>query len=322
MEYREFGKSGLKVSTLGLGTWPFGNNKAAEYSGIDEKEAVKVIQKYIELGGNFIDTARGYGERSERLIGQTVKQYYDRDKVIIATKSKAGLTRESIKNLRPDLEESLKTLQMDYVDLFQLHLPPNEPDLMNEVLDVMSKFKEEGKIRLIGASIKGNNVTNETEKLCRQYINSGRVDAIQVVYSILRQKLSGVIKEAKEKGVGVVVRTVLESGLLTGAFKPGHQFSGVDQRRNYSKENLEYILKAVEQIGKDINLKDPYKTLAQLAIKFSLQAEGISTLIIGAQEEWHVDSNLETVSLPDIDPEIMKYLINNYSKITEKANYS
>ncbi len=129
MEYRDFGKSGLKVSTLGLGTWPFGNNKVVEYSGIDEGEAVKVIRKYIELGGDFIDTARGYGEGSERLIGETIKQYYDRDKVIIATKSKAGLTRENIKDLRPDLEESLRILQMDYVDLFQLHLPPDEPDL-------------------------------------------------------------------------------------------------------------------------------------------------------------------------------------------------
>ena len=134
--------------------------------------------------------------------------------------------------------------------------------------------------------------------------------------------MSGVIKEANEKGVGVIVRTVLESGLLTGVFKPGHTFSGVDQRRNYSEENLEYILKSVEQMGKDIEIKAPYKTLAQLAIRFSLQAEGISTLIIGAQEEWHVDSNLETVSLPDIDAETMNYLIGNFSGKTEKANYS
>lgn len=322
MEYRDFGNTGLKVSVIGLGTWPFGNNKVGEYGDVNEEEAIQVIRKYVDLGGNFIDTARAYGERSERLIGETISRYFDRDKVIIATKSTAGLTLESVSNLRPDLEKSLRLLKMDYVDLLQFHQPPDEPDLMNEALDEMMKFKKEGKIRLIGASIKGPDVSDATVNLCRQYIDSGRVDSIQVAYSILRQKLRPVIKEAKEKGVGVIVRTVLESGLLTGLYKPGHVFTGVDQRARYSKENLEFILKTIEKIGKEVQLREPYKNLAQLAIKFSLQAEGISTMIIGAQEKWHVESNLETVSLPDIDTEIIRYLIDNYSGITEKANYT
>lgn len=321
MEYRDFGKTGLKVSQIGLGTWPFGNNKIGEYGDIDEAEAIRTIRRYIELGGNFIDTARAYGERSERLIGEAVNGFVPRDKVVIATKTTGGMTREMLPNIRTDLEESLRLLNMDHVDLFQFHQPPDESDLMNDALSEMTKLRDEGKIRFIGASIKGPDVTDHTADLCRRYMDTGVVDSIQVAYSILRQKLRPVIAEAKRRGVGVIVRTVLESGLLTGQYPPGHTFTGIDQRARYDAENLQFILNTVAKIKQDVQLAPPYESLAQLAIKFSLEADGICTMIIGAQEEWHVEANIRTVDLPDIDAKTLDYLVGNYSGITERANY-
>jgi aryl-alcohol dehydrogenase-like predicted oxidoreductase len=321
IERRILGRTGFVVSGIGYGGWTIGNNGAFEYGDIDENEAIEVVKAYIEGGGNFIDTARNYGERSERIIGTVVSRHADRGALYIATKSTGGQAAETIPQIRKDLEESLRLLRTDYVDVFQLHQPPEDVDVMTRALDEMDALKSEGKIRAVGASIKGPDVTQKTVDLCHQYLETDRIDAIQLVYSILRQKMSGVIREAKARNVGIIARTVLESGLLTGKYKPGHRFSGLDQRRRYHPDHLEFILRTVRDLRKEA-VRPPYQTLAQVAIRFSLEPDGVSTAIVGCHRPGEMRQNLETGALPELDPEIVDMLRSKYGSITEKANYA
>jgi len=318
---RVLGRTGFEVSEIGYGGWTIGNNGNNEYGDIDEREAAEVVKTYIDKGGNFIDTARAYGERSERIIGSVISGHVDREAVCIATKSKGGETAETIGEIRSDLEESLRLLRTDYVDVFQLHMPPEDPDVMNRALDEMDELKSEGKIRSLGASIKGVDVTERTVDLCHQYMDTGRIDVIQLVYSILRQKMRGVIRMAKEKNIGIIVRTSLESGLLTGKYAPGHRFTGLDQRRRYSRENLDFVLRTAREL-KEKAVRPPYQNLAQVAIRFALEPDGVSTVIVGAHRVRNVQQNVETDALPDLDPELVDMLKSEYGSITDKANFT
>ena len=321
MQKKKLGKTGLDVSVIGLGAWPIGNNGANEYAEVEEEAAIQMIRRYIDLGGNFIDTARGYGERSERLIGHTIQRYFPRDRVIIASKTAGGQTKDSIPKMRLDLEESLRLLQTDYIDLYQLHQPPEKYDDMMLALDEMEKFRNEGKIRFIGASIKGPDVTDATVALCKQYGKTRRVDSIQLVYSILRQKMKPVIEQAQEQNIGIIVRTVFESGLLTGKYLPGHKFLGIDQRARYQKDHLNYILDSVADLKHNLVLPSPYENLSQVAIKFSLSTVGGSTLIIGARKASEVEENIRVAGFPNLPDDIIDYLVNRFSKMNDMANY-
>jgi aryl-alcohol dehydrogenase-like predicted oxidoreductase len=319
-EKRTLGRTGFQVSEIGYGGWPIGNNGVYEYGDIDEQEAKAVVRAYLEAGGNFIDTARGYGERSERIIGTAVREYGHRDAVCIATKSAEGRTLESIPGLRTDLEQSLSLLKTDYVDVFQLHQPPEDPEVMQRALDAMETLRQEGKIRAIGASIKGPDVTEKTVDLCYQYMDTGRLDAIQLVYSVLRQRMRAVIAEAGKRNIGIIVRTALESGLLTGKYKPGHRFTGIDQRTRYKPEHLEFILRTAERLEKEA-VHEPYENLAQVAIRFALIPEGVSTVIVGAHKLRHIQANVDTESLPPLRREVVELLQAEYGGITASCNY-
>ena len=206
-----------------------------------EAEAVEVIHGYIQAGGNFIDTARVYGE-SEAILGRVLSKGKLREQIVLATKTLKGNEPDTIPAIRGELEESLRLLKTEYVDLYYLHQPPDDPAVMNQALDLLESFKKEGKLRAIGASIKGPAVTDATLKLCRQYIDSGRIDAIQLVYSILRQKNAAIFDYARRKGVGIVVRTSIESGFLSGKYRPG-QVIAEGHRKRWTPETQSLIFK-------------------------------------------------------------------------------
>ena len=189
---------------------------------------------------------------------------------------------------------------------------------MNRVLDEYERFKAEGKIRAVGASIRGPSVTQETLDLCRQYIDTGRVDVIQVVYSIFRQMNNEIFDYAAGKGVGIVVRTALESGILTGKYRPGHRFTK-GHRANYPEQVQEAMLKAVEDV-ENLALKPPYEKAAHVAIKFSLEPQEISSLLLGARNAKQVEELLQAVSLPDLGQGIVEKLKADYGQATLQFN--
>lgn len=309
---RTLGHTGFQVTEIGLGAWPLGSQGYGK--DIPDEEALACIEAYVEGGGNFIDTARRYGE-SERLIGEYFQKNGKRADVILASKSH----RLDAAELREELETSLRQLQTDYIDLYFLHAPPYEPDEMNRVLDTYERFKDEGKIRAIGASIKGPDVNQRIVNLCRQYMRTGRVDALQIIYSIFRQKNREIFNEAIERGVGIVARTALESGFLTGKYAPDHRFGEDDHRQRWGHDHLNNILKETQNL-KDTVIEPPYENLTQVAIRFALAPEAVSTVILGAKTERQVKANLRAGSLPALAPEMVERLIEQYYGRSEEFN--
>jgi aryl-alcohol dehydrogenase-like predicted oxidoreductase len=221
--------------------------------------------------------------------------------------------------IRSDLETSLRLLQTDWIDLYYIHMPPDDLDGMNRDLDVFEQLRDEGKIRFIGASVKGPDVTQATVDLCRQYIDTGRVDAIQLIYSIFRQRTRDIFGLAQKRGVGLVGRTCLESGFLTGKYPPGHTFAGKDHRSRWGGERLRRILTCAQEL-REAAVAPPYETLAQVAIRFAMLPAAIATTIVGARTVDQTRANLAALGLPRLSPALVLHLIGELGHRTEEFN--
>ncbi len=314
---RPFGNTGIAVSEIGFGSWPIGGS---HYGDVSDSDGIEAIETYIDSGGNHIDTARGYG-KSELLVGKVLNNL-DRESIFLASKTIKGDCLDTIPEIRKELETSLRQLKTDYLDLYYLHLPPDDTETIKRAIDEFETLKDEGKIKFIGASIKAADVTPATLELCHQYIDTGRVNALQVVYSILRQLHTGMFEHAFEKGVAIIARTAMESGFLSGKYKPEHVFNGKiknDHRNRWSAEKQKKIF-ALSQEMKNWAVVSPYQTLAQVAVKFSLVPRQISSLIIGAKNAHQSRLNADTALLPDLRSEIVEKLVSEYAEMTALAN--
>ncbi|MCD6287628.1 MAG: aldo/keto reductase [Candidatus Hydrogenedentes bacterium] len=264
-----------------------------------------------------MDTARAYDD-SESIIGEVIRSHDIRDQIVLASKTQASRDLETIPMIRRDLEESLRRLQTDRIDLYYMHAPPADPYVMNKVFDEFEILKNEGKIISIGASIKGPSVTCQTTDLCRQYIDSGRVDAIQLIYSILRQKTAEIFGYAYQHEVAIVARTVIESGFLSGKYRPGHEFES-GHRTRWTGEQLSRILDMAHHI-EQTTLKPPYRSMAQIAIEFALDPKEVSSVIPGAKTPEQVRDNMEVGTLPRLAPEIVDSLKRQYTGMEDVVN--
>jgi aryl-alcohol dehydrogenase-like predicted oxidoreductase len=311
---RLLGRTGIQVSELGFGAWQIGG---IQYGPVPEAEAVEIIHRYIQAGGNLIDTARAYGA-SEAILGKVLSQGKLREQIVLATKTQKGSDAQTVPAIREDLEESLRLLKTDCIDLFYLHQPPDDPAVMHQAFDLLESLKKGGKLKAIGASIKGPAVTDATVKLCRQYIDSGRIDAIQVVYSILRQKIAPIFEYAHQKGVGIVVRTSIESGFLSGKYRPGQVISE-GHRKRWTPETQSLIFQKVTEM-EGYAIRPPYRSMAEVAVRFSLEPRGVSTVIVGARTPEQMQKNLAIASLPSLPPEMRARLEKEFGEMTEKFN--
>jgi aryl-alcohol dehydrogenase-like predicted oxidoreductase len=191
---------------------------------------------------------------------------------------------------------------------------------MNRVLDVFVQLKAEGKIRAIGASVKGPDVTKGTVDLCRQYIRSGKVDALQVIYSIFRQKNAEMFAEAAESDVAIIARTILESGFLTGKYRPGHEFSAPgDHRGRWSRECLEGVFSDVQSVT-ELTVHPPFESIAQVAIRFVLDTPRVTAIIPGAKSAEQMQQNMALAGLPPLAAEILAELRLRYADSGERFN--
>jgi aryl-alcohol dehydrogenase-like predicted oxidoreductase len=313
---RRIPRIGISISELGFGAWGIGGRFVGTQTPIDGRAA---LRSYLEAGGNFIDTALTYGE-SERTIGPVLKEFGSRESVYIATKTKSGETADTVPQIRKDLEASLKNLQRDHVDILYLHLPPEDDSVIDAALGECEALKKEGKILGIGASIKGPAVTDKTVSLCKKYTDTRRVDVIQLVYSILRQKNRAAVDYAAARDVGIVVRTCMESGFLTGKFLPGTRFPENDHRCRWNG-SADAIIKEVEKIKKTA-LKPPYTTVGELAIQFALLPPGVTGVIVGAKNETQQKSNIAAFLLEPPEAEIVRFLTEEFKDATETCNPS
>jgi aryl-alcohol dehydrogenase-like predicted oxidoreductase len=314
LKKRVLGRTGFEVTELGFGAWPIGGHG---YGPMSEKNAVETIEAYLDAGGNLIDTAPAY-VNSEKYIGKALKGRGIREQIYITTKTLMGDTLDTIPDIRPECEESLRLLQTDYIDVYFLHNPPDEPDVMNRAIDVFEELKDEGKVKSIGASIKLANITPATVALCRQYIDTGRVDVLEVAYSIIRQANAENFAYAYEKGVGIITRTAIESGFLSGKYKPGDVFNE-GHRDRWDKDTVQLILKHASEL-QSYAVREPYQSLAQVALRFALVPKEVSCLIVGPENPDEVRKNAETMSLPPLDDDLVERLRKDFDGKTGLFN--
>ena len=237
MNYRQFGKSGIKVSEIGFGTWGLGGDKGGSkaYGPTDDRQSEAALNRAFDLGITFYDTADFYGfGHSESILGKTFKQ--KRSRIIVAGKvgfvDMDGRQDFSPAYIRQSLTGSLRRLGADYIDVYQLHSPPVEMSgCMPEALETMRQLKEEGLIKSYGVSLRSPDDGLKLLRLCP-------VDCIQVNFNLSDQRAlqDGLFDLCFKKGVGVIVRTPLCFGFLTGQYADKNKMAETDHRRQWSQD--------------------------------------------------------------------------------------
>lgn len=287
MQYRTLGRTGLQVSDVGFGAMTIGGEI---FGATDDQESLRTLHRALDLGMNFIDTADAYGRgHSEELLAQVLKTR--RKEVVLATKGGNQFTvRQGLRNFDPDyitsaLEASLKRLQIDTIDLYQLHNPSPEVMRHGEIFDRLERFKREGKIRFYGVSLE------KTEDGIVA-IETGKPDTLQVVYNILHQDPEErLFPLAQKENIGIIARVPLERGVLSGRFKRTSEFAQQDWRKGvFPEEGLAQTQAAVEKLHFLVTGDVP--NLAQAALRFILSNPVVSSVIPGIRTVKQVEENL------------------------------
>lgn len=309
MRFRAFGKTGIQLSEVGFGAWAIGGTS---YGPTDDATSLQALQRALDLGVNFFDTADVYGNgHSEELIGKTLRGI--RKNVFIATKggwdfyhSKERAKNMSSAYLKEALHQSLKRLETDTVDLYQLHNPDLRTIEEGQLFKTLEEFKRQGKARFVGISV------HEVEE-AKAVVLSGRCDAVQLVYNMIEQNMRPeILPLAREKGVGVIAREPLACGFLTGKYTKESVFGKQDHRKRWTKKELEGDLAEVEKVK---FIADRCNTsLTQAALKFVLSREEISVVIPGAKTPKQVEENVFSVQ----DGYLNQNDLNELYKIFEK----
>ena len=289
MKYNRYVKDSTLVSEIGLGAWQLGNNSG--WQGISEKEAFELVERSLEYGINFFDTAPNYGlGSSEERLGKAVKGV-DRDKIVINTKfghTDSGITNYNSDYIRESLEGSLKRLQVDYVDSLIIHSPPIGylDGNKNDHYQILERLIEEGKIKSYGASL------DRYEEMSL-LMNTTNAKVIEVFFNILHQDASRAFGLAKEKQVGIIAKIPLDSGWLSGKYDAKSTF--YDIRKRWSRKDIEHRAHLVNRVKEILNVKD---NLAQKAISFCLAYDAVSTVIPGNINIAQLTSNVESINNP------------------------
>ncbi len=301
MKNRQLGRDGFAISEIGLGCWQFGG----DFGDMEEETAFSIMATAVENGVSFFDTADVYGTgRSEELIGRFLKQAPG--SVVVATKFGRGDDvypgNYSEEILRRKIEGSLQRLGQDCLDLLQLHCIPIEVLRKGDIFDWLRRCKQEGLISHFGASVE----TIEEGLLCLQ---QGELLSLQVIFNIFRQRIAAqLFPEAKAKGVGIIVRLPLASGLLSGKFSKETTFAETDHR-NYNRDGQHFNVgetfgglpfeTGVELIERLRALLPDDMSMAQAALRWILDHEAVSVIIPGASSPEQVKGN---AALSEIGP--------------------
>lgn len=293
LKKRRLGKTDLQVSEIGFGCWAIGGSG---YGATDDTESLAALELAWKKGVNFYDTADTYGQgHSEALIGQFLKDK-PRDEVIIASKVGWDFYHGgSKKNFEPDYiefacDKSLERLGVDSIDLYQLHNPILEVIEKGACLDALEELKRKGKIKHIGVSIH-----RESEGLA--LIESGRVDALQLVFNLIDQKMSQrLFAAAKAADVGIIAREPLACGILTEKYDLDHVFEKDDHRRRWTKEKRASDLKKIEVLKKV--LATGRISVARASLEFVLDHEEVGVVIPGIKTKKQLLENLAASTDP------------------------
>jgi aryl-alcohol dehydrogenase-like predicted oxidoreductase len=317
MNYRHLGRTGWSVSDISFGAWAIGGS----WGHVSEQDALATLNKAVDAGVNFIDTADVYGDgRSERLVAQLRKAR--KEEIVVATKAGRRLPRQTVEgynreNLTAWIDDSLRNLSTDALDLLQLHCPPTELYDRPEVFAMLDDFVRAGKIRYYGVSVQ------KVEEALKA-IEFPNVQTVQIIFNCFRQRPADVFfAAAKQKKVGILARVPLASGLLTGKLRADSAFAADDHRKfnrhgeafdvgeTFSGVDYKLGLEAVEEIRR---LLPAGATMSQFALRWILMFDAVSCAIPGGKRPEQVVENCNASGLPRLPPEIMAEVERIYSQ--------
>jgi aryl-alcohol dehydrogenase-like predicted oxidoreductase len=315
MQYRELGRTGWKVSTVSFGAWAIGG----AWGTVDDRESMAALERSIDLGVNFIDTADVYGDgRSERLVGELRRRR--REPIYVATKAGRRLPAQSVEgysreNLTAFVDRSLQNLKTETIDLLQLHCPPSEVYYRPEVFGILDELVAAGKVRYYGASVK-----SPEEAL--KAMDFPNLQSIQIIFNMFRHRPAELfLAEAKRRRVGVLARVPLASGLLTGKMKSDTSFEASDHRNfnrygeafdvgeTFSGVDYETGLRAIEELRA---LCPPGWTMTQFALRWILMHDGFTCAIPGAKRPEQAADNCAAADLPPLSADAMRAVRSIY----------
>jgi aryl-alcohol dehydrogenase-like predicted oxidoreductase len=318
MQYREFGRTGWKISATSFGAWAIGGT----WGTVDDQESLSALHTAIDMGVNFIDTADVYGDgRSERLIAKLLKDR--REEVYVATKAGRRLNPHiansyNKENLNSFIDRSLKNLDLETLDLVQLHCPPTEVFYMPETFGALDDLIEAGKIRFYGVSV-------EKVEEAIKAIEYPNVQSVQIIFNIFRQRPSDLFFElAQKKQVGIIARVPLSSGMLTGKMSKQTKFETDDHRmfnrqgeafdkgETFSGVDYDLSLQAVEELRP---LVPEGWTMAQFALRWILMFDAVTCTIPGAKRPSQASDNFTAAELPPIPQETMVKVAEIYERL-------
>jgi len=312
MKYRTFGRLGWQVSEIGFGAWALGGSWGPQ----DDSESVAALHAALDLGCNFVDTALAYGNgRSERVVARVLRERAVGDRVYVATKIPPApgawppgprddlAKRFPAAYIRAKVEESLRNLQSDCLDLLQLHTWTRAWNRNPSALETLRELQREGKIAGIGIS-----TPEPDQNALNDLMRDGWLDAVQVIYNIFEQDPAAeLLPLAADNKVGVIVRVAFDEGSLTGKFTTKTQFTGDDFRQLYfAGDRLARTVERVEKIRATVGDREP--DLAAAALKFALKPAAVSTVIAGMRNRDQACRNCAVGDMPPMADELEREL--------------
>jgi aryl-alcohol dehydrogenase-like predicted oxidoreductase len=309
LQKHKFGKTDMEITTIGFGSWAIGGSGwAAAWGEQDDEEAIGAIRRSLELGVNWIDTAAVYGlGHSEELVAQALKGVPESDRPYVFTKCSLVwdenaeisnvLDADSVKR---ECEDSLRRLQTDVIDLYQIHWPNPDPDI-EEGWSAMAELKEEGKVRHIG-------VSNFNVEQMERASKISPVETLQPPYSMLKREVEAeILPYCEENDIGVIVYSPMRSGLLTGKMTPERiqNLPSDDWRRNaddFQEPKLSKNLEVVELL-KDIGSRHD-KSPAEVAIAWTFRHPAVTAAIVGGRRPDQVDGIIGAAEFRLSDDEV------------------
>jgi len=310
MRFRKLGRTQLEVSEIGFGGWAIGGGWGPQ----SDADSVAALNRALDLGVNFIDTAAGYGEgKSERMIAGVLKGR--RESVVVATKTPPApgpwppspyclaSERYPEKYLRANIEQRLRNLGTDRIDILQLHTWTRAWNRNPEPFVVLRKLREEGKVRFVGVYTPEHD-QNSAIGLMR----GGWVDVVQVIYNVFEQEPAAeLLPAAAEADVGIIVRVVFDEGSLAGKWTADTKFPEGDFRRQYFEgDRLGRAVARAARVGEAV--KGSGYTLPQAAIGFALAHGAVGTVIPGMRNASQAEANCAASDLPVMAADLQRRL--------------
>ncbi len=283
MKYRTLGRTGLRCSEIGLGTWAFASQV---YGDVAEAEAHRTIYTALDAGINFFDTAPRYGspERdgiAEEVLGRALgPRHAD---VLISSKFGRNATEQAAphfhaRRARRSVEASLRRLGRDHLDVLFFHSPFSPDDIHDDVWQALADLKKEGKVRFIGHSI---SMFADTQQMARDWASARKIDVVQVVYSLMNREAARLIRDLEEQGIGIMARESLANGFLSGAVTRDTVFPAGTLNARYSRQEIEDRVGYVEQLA--FLVRGDVRSMPQAALRWVLDNPHVSLVLSGAK---------------------------------------